>query len=412
MQPNKGINMQTDRRNFLKTSAMAAVASGMPALSESTSPKHVYEVGAYYFPSWHVDPRNEAVHGKGWTEWNVLQRGLPRFPGHQQPKIPLWGYEDESIPAVFEKKIQAAADNKITYFIFDWYWYEGKPFLNAGLDQGYLQSSNNGRLKFCLMWANHDWINIFPAKLNAPKWMQYKGAVNREQFDGITNYIIEKYFSHPSYFKVDDCPYFSVFQLSHLVSALGGVTEAGKALESFRRRTQAAGYKDLHLNAIKSGISFKSAAQQADARQMLQDISCRSTTSYCWVQGPTPKSFPSYDYADAMQLAIPHWERAASDFPLPYYPNVSMGWDSTPRTCQSDIFTPSDYPFTAVMTGNTPERFKEALQAAKQFVDRKGGTQRILNINAWNEWTEGSYLEPGTTHTMEYLKAVRDVFSS
>ena len=50
--------------------------------------------------------------------------------------------------------------------------------------------------------------------------------------------------------------------------------------------------------------------------------------------------------------------------------------------------------------------------AGKQFVDRKGGTQRILNINAWNEWTEGSYLEPDTTHKMEYLKVVRDVFRS
>ena len=89
-----------------------------------------------------------------------------------------------------------------------------------------------------------------------------------------------------------------------------------------------------------------------------------------------------------------------------------MGWDATPRTCQSDIFTNSEYPFMAVMTGNTPERFKAALQAAKQFVDRKGGTQRILNINAWNEWTEGSYLEPDTTYKMEYLKVVRDVFRS
>ena len=35
---------------------------------------------------------------------------------------------------------------------------------------------------------------------------------------------------------------------------------------------------------------------------------------------------------------------------------------------------------------------------------------RILNINCWNEWTEGSYLEPDTVNGMKYLEAVRDVF--
>lgn len=403
--------MNPNRRAFIKTSAMAAAVGSIPVLAHPI-PKHTYEIGAYYFPSWHPDPRMDAVHGKGWTEWRILQRGEPRFRGHQQPKIPLWGYEDESIPSVFEKKIDAAADNRLTYLIFDWYWYEGNPFLNAGLDQGYLGSSNNKRVKFCLMWANHDWINLFPAKLNAPRWMQYKGAVNRSQFDSVTNYIIENYFSHPSYFKIDNCPYLSVYELSHLVSGLGGISAAGEALQSFRRRTQAAGHKDLHLNAVKWGIQPAAGLLDEDMKPMLEETSCRSTTSYCWAHGPMPSTFPSYDYTDAMRLAVPYWTKASLDFSLPFYPNVSMGWDPSPRACQSDIFTQTEYPFTSVMTGNTPERFKLALEAAKKFVDSRGGAQRILNINAWNEWTEGSYLEPDTVNKMEYLNAVREVFSA
>jgi len=35
---------------------------------------------------------------------------------------------------------------------------------------------------------------------------------------------------------------------------------------------------------------------------------------------------------------------------------------------------------------------------------------QILNINCWNEWTEGSYLEPDIIHKMGYLNAVKDVF--
>jgi hypothetical protein len=63
-----------------------------------------------------------------------------------------------------------------------------------------------------------------------------------------------------------------------------------------------------------------------------------------------------------------------------------------------------------VITGNTPEKFEKALRLTKErlLADPKG--PRILNINCWNEWTEGSYLEPDTVHGMAYLEAVRDVF--
>ena len=60
-------------------------------------------VATYYFPNWHSDPRIEALHGKGWSEWRVTQHATPRFPGHLQPKVPLWGYQDESKPEVMEQ---------------------------------------------------------------------------------------------------------------------------------------------------------------------------------------------------------------------------------------------------------------------------------------------------------------------
>jgi hypothetical protein len=85
-----------------------------------------------------------------------------------------------------------------------------------------------------------------------------------------------------------------------------------------------------------------------------------------------------------------------------------MGWDSSPRTVQSDMFENIGYPFTPVITGNTPEAFKEALLKAKQFLDEK--KTKIFNINSWNEWTEGSYLEPDFNHKMAYLQALKEVF--
>jgi hypothetical protein len=86
-----------------------------------------------------------------------------------------------------------------------------------------------------------------------------------------------------------------------------------------------------------------------------------------------------------------------------------MGWDSSPRTVQSDTFLNVGYPFTPTLANDTPDQFREALVAVKQRLDLRPGP-KTLNINAWNEWTEGSYLEPDTVHGMGYLEAIRDVF--
>jgi hypothetical protein len=95
-----------------------------------------YEVGVYYFPNYHIDPRNEKRYGRGWTEWELVKAARPRFPGHAQPKVPLWGHEDEADPAVMARKIDAAADHGINHFIFDWYWHDQGPFLDRCLWNG------------------------------------------------------------------------------------------------------------------------------------------------------------------------------------------------------------------------------------------------------------------------------------
>ena len=372
-----------------------------------------YQVGAYYFPNFHVDPTNEETHGRGWTEWEVLKRGEPKFPGHQQPKVPLWGYEDESNPRVFEKKIAAAADHGLSYFIFDWYWYRGKPFLNGALEKGFFGASNNKRLKFCLMWANHDWINLFPARLHMPPQLQYEGAVNSDQFETITDYIVKTYFSHPSYWTVNGAPYFSVYELFRLVKGLGGVEPAAAALNRFRQKTKAAGFPDLHLNAVMWGVKLLPGTESvSDPADLLSRLHFNSTTSYTWTHNATLSNFPSVTYASYAEQGEAYWAQASKQSGLAYFPNVSMGWDSSPRTCQSDVFTQSDYPFLPVVTGNTPHAFRNSLVHVKQFLDAHPPSANIFNINAWNEWTEGSYLEPDTVNGYEYLKAIKSVFGS
>ncbi|NLE60221.1 MAG: hypothetical protein GX616_17870 [Planctomycetes bacterium] len=133
-------------------------------------------------------------------------------------------------------------------------------------------------------------------------------------------------------------------------------------------------------------------------------------TSYVWVHHVPLGEFPETPYKKVMAAAVAHWDKAAGEFGLPYYPNVTMGWDSSPRTVQSDKFINHDYPFMATMSGNTPEAFRTALTKAESWLDQRPPTDRILTINAWNEWTEGSYLEPDTVNGMGYLEAIKAVF--
>jgi hypothetical protein len=86
-----------------------------------------------------------------------------------QPRVPLWGHTDESQPAEMARKIDAAADHGIDALIFDWYFYDDGPFLERPIDDGFLKAKNNGRLKFAFMWANHDWIDIHPARHGLPR---------------------------------------------------------------------------------------------------------------------------------------------------------------------------------------------------------------------------------------------------
>ncbi len=123
------------------------------------------DVGVYCFPNHHVDARNEAVHGEGCTEWRLVEAARPRWPGHRQPRVPLPGFVDEAYPATMARKIDLAAEHGVGLGIFDWYMYDDGPFLQRGLEEGYLRARNEGRVRFALMWANHDWIDIHLRKL-------------------------------------------------------------------------------------------------------------------------------------------------------------------------------------------------------------------------------------------------------
>ena len=208
-------------------------------------------VASYYFANYHTnDPRNIKNKGADWSEWELVKAAKPRFPGHQQPKVPLWGYGDEKDPKVMAQKIKAASEYGIDCFIFDWYMYEDGPFLNQCIDDGFLKAKNVGKIKFALMWANHDWNEIQPYKRGTPQKLLYPGKVSSKRFDEICDILISQYFTQPNYWKIDGKAYFSIYDIQKFMEGFGSIEATKAAMIRLNNKAIAAGLKGVHWNLV------------------------------------------------------------------------------------------------------------------------------------------------------------------
>lgn len=343
------------------------------------------QVAAYYFPNWH---RHDGVFG----EWDALTNAKPRFPGHQQPKVPAWGIEDEADPAAMARKIEAAADHGIAAFSFCWYFNGGGPYLERALNEGYLRATNRARVKFSLMWANHD-AN------------RHRGAIDRPTFDRLVDHVVADYLTQPTAWQIDGRPVFSIYEIGTFIQGLGGLEAAADAIRHFRERAKAAGLAGIHLSVMDWQL-----ARRDDAAEVVNRLGVDSSTSYCWVHHIGTRKAPAEDYVDFANRYF-DW-RGAKHFGVPHWPNVMMGWDPSPRVPAGQPLDNRGYPNTSVLTNNTPAHFRAALARARGEAARLPPSQRIVTVYAWNEWTEGGYLEPETAGGSACLDAIREVFTA
>ena len=368
-------------------------------------------VAVYYFPNYHTnDPRNIKNKGGNWSEWELIKAAKPRFPGNEQPKVPLWGYTDEKDPKVMAQKIETASNYGIDCLIFDWYMYEDGPFLNRCLDEGFLKAKNVNKVKFALMWANHDWEDIHPYTKGAPHKLLYPGKVTTKRFDKISDLLITQYFTQPNYWKIDGKAYFSIYDIQKFMDGFGSVEATKAAMQRFNDKAVAAGLKGVHWNIVAWGRPILPVEKApANYPELIKLLGFDSATSYVWVHHAGLPDQQT-DFNKVRDQYFTYWEQAKKEYQVPYYPNVSMGWDPTPRCDLKSDWGNFGYPFTNTIGNNTPENFKIALQMTKNKMLEDPNGSRIMNINSWNEWTEGSYLEPDTKNRFGYLEAVKSVF--
>ncbi len=369
--------------------------------------KKQYDIAAYIWPAYTgKEPRAHIFWPEGIGEWQTVKNIADTMPfkpeGYVWDRKPLWGYVDEADPYVMEMEIEAALDHGVNVFIYDWYWYDRRPFLEQCLNEGFLKAKNHDKMKFYLMWANHDANTIWDRRNSHRPNTLWEARVDFKEFQVIVRRWIDQYFTLPCYYKIDGKPVVSIYDFVGLVDGLGGIEEAKKALEWMQEEARRAGLPGVHLQAIKyskkklnvSGVDGK--CTQLTQAQVLEKIPYDSLTHYEFVHFTDMNR----DYSLICQDALNEWAEIEKTVDRPYFPHVSVGWDNNPR-----YFAYAN----RVTTNNPPEAFEEMLRKAKEYADSHNDVP-LITINSWNEWTETSYLEPDSLYGYGYLEAIRNVF--
>lgn len=372
------------------------------------------DIFAIYFPSWHPDRHYSQWYGEGFCEWELLKTTKPLFDGHAQPKKPLWGYFDESDREMMVKQIDLAADNGITGFLFDWYWYQGERFLEKPLDDAFLNAPNKNRLKFALMWANHSW-GVWPAlddeqhqamngNVNQSSRLYFNITFSREDLENIVDYCCKKYFCHENYWKIDGKPVFSFFATDKLFKTI----PAAEVKRIMNSRAEKNGYDGIYFlmnvgccndNAYFCGWGRVPAMKEAGFDAVFA-YNIVAPDNYMTL----PQEYPVFDYSGMAKSQEYCWGKL-EEGGLPNFPSVTLGLDVAPRWSRKVKF-PMDYVnlgYCPICVGNTPKKVGEVLKKALE----KDAPAVI--INAWNEWSEGMALLPDEQYGTGFLDMIRDL---
>ena len=361
-----------------------------------------YDIAAYIWPSYTGDePRSRFFWPDGYGEWQTVKNAKSKTNEHIWPRKPLWGYVNEADPYVMEMEIDAAADHGVNVFIYDWYWYDNRPFLEQCLNNGYLKARNNDRVKFYIMWANHVATTLWDvrtAHLNIPIW---EAKTDKTVFKTICERLIKMYFTHPNYYKIGGKPVFQIYDFIKFIDDLGGMEGARWAMDYMQCEAIKAGLDGVHFQ-----ISLRAPVKELRVHKDY-DGSFADAVDYLGFDSSTHYQFCGITnahrpYPEVLADAMKVWDECREAMKATYYPHVSLGWDTNPR------FIPLK---PSITTETTPENIKKGFIEAKKYVDAHPELPvPLITVTSWNEWTESSYLQPDDINGYGYLEALREVF--
>lgn len=355
---------------------------------------------AYVYPGWHPTPERDVSFYPGFTEWDLVEACRPRFEGHVQPRVPSWGRYDDRDPIAVGKRIAACREHGIDGLVYGLFWCRGKRVFEDALDLGFLGSREGRGFPFAVMWANRMPRRVLPVRRTDAPVIEDDRLVSSDVLDfvSLVRHIAERYFVRDHYLRVGGRAYFSIYDSTFFIRELGrdGVRAA---ITRARAMLASAGFPPLHLAAIEP-----SAEVIGDVRALGFD----SVTNYVLL--PEWKGELLQDYDACVERRAAQWPQIAAAAGLPYHPSVTPGWDASPRGADFGAARPDKYPWSPVVVGEHPDKFRAAVRRAVAFARATpiADDERLVFVASLNEWSEGHYLEPDTRFGMGWLEAVRD----
>jgi len=354
---------------------------------------------AFHLPQFYPIPENDEWWGPGFTEWRNVVRARPLFPGHYQPHLPAdLGFYDLRLPETRAAQAEMAAAHGISGFCYYHYWFNGRRLLERPVDE--ILRSGTPRLPFCLCWANENWSRRWDGQEHELLMAQ---SYSPEDDRAHIRHLLPA-FADDRYIRVDGRPLFLVYWMAAL-------PDSRRTADIWREEAQRAGVGDLYLVAVESHDAV------GDPRPYGFDAAVEFAPE--WRAMGSPKYYTErYDlrarvYRRLRQrgwLSPAYWEHSIYSYqalakrmaakPDPGYPwfrCITPAWDNSPRRREGAV----------ILYGSNPDRYGAWLSRAMEQTLARPAAERLVFVNAWNEWAEGNHLEPDLRWGRGYLEATQ-----
>ena len=337
---------------------------------------------AYYLPQFHQTAENDRWWGRGFTEWTAIARAMPRFEGHYQPRIPRdLGSYDLANPETMRRQIAMAQGAGIFGFVHYFYWFNGQRLLATPTETMLADPSLD--FPFCLMWANENWSRRWDGSEQDVLIRQDY----REEDEPALIAEFARHFADPRYIRFGGRPVLMLYRAGIIPDCAAMLA---RVRQEFRVRfaedpiflmAQSFEDRDPANFGCDGAIEFPPHKLTKAVRSINQKI--RSFDPMMRGQ--------IFAYDDVVTASL---AEKAPDYPL--IRCALPSWDNDARREGAGM----------ALAWSQPEKYQAWLSEliARTDTNRVFG-ERIVAINAWNEWAEGAYLEPDVHFGAAYLNA-------
>ena len=347
----------------------------------------------FYLPQYHPVPENDEWWGKGFTEWRNVVKARPQFPEHNQPHIPAdLGFYDLRLPEAREAQAALAKEYGIHGFCYYHYWFNGRRILERPFTE--VLNSGNPDFPFCLCWANENWSRRWDGSDEHRLLEQTYSS--EDDLAHIQSLI--PVFKDNRYIRINGKPLLLVYRTSLL-------PDPARTAEIWRTEAARAGIGDLYLVCVESfaevvdpaSISFDASVEFAPFGGMDGARKFYGKQHQLFANlGLLAKGYVENIVFDYKAMAQRMAQR--SDVPWTRFRCATPSWDNSARRKSNAV----------IFHGSTPEAYEAWLATiVKQTNSKRQGDERIVFINAWNEWAEANHLEPDLKWGRAYLEATR-----